>query len=128
MTTRRLTLRAVFLIAIPPLIAQQEEGPASATGTAVNTTGKGYSAAIVMEPSTKRVLFEENAHVPLPTASMAKMMTLLICMQQDQEGQLKLDTPVTISARASKMGGSQSYDKDGRVFPLQILIAPTMIQ
>jgi serine-type D-Ala-D-Ala carboxypeptidase (penicillin-binding protein 5/6) len=127
MMKRILPLLAVFLIAIPPLIAQQEEGPASATGAAVNMTGKGYSAAIVMEPSTKRILFEENAHVALPTASMAKMMTLLIAMQQVQEGELKLDTPITISARASKMGGSQIYAKDGQVFPLQTLIIATMV-
>jgi serine-type D-Ala-D-Ala carboxypeptidase (penicillin-binding protein 5/6) len=128
MMKRSLALLVVFLVAIPTLVAQQEEGPASAKGAAVNTTGKGYSAAIVVEPSSKRVLFEENAHVPLPTASMAKMMTLLIAMEQIQEGQLKLDTPITISARASKMGGSQIYAKEGQVFPLQTLIAATMIQ
>src|SRR5438874_3734242 len=128
MMTRGLVLLVVFLMAIPPLAAQQEEGPANAQGAAVNTTGKGYSAAIVIEPSSKRVLFEENAHVALPTASMAKMMTMLIAMQQIQEGQLKLDTPITISARASKMGGSQIYAKEGQVFPLQTLIAATMIQ
>src|SRR5438132_11752645 len=110
------------------LLAQQEEGRGTATGAAVNTTGKGYSAAMVIEPSTKRILLEENAHVPLPTASMAKMMTLLIAMQQIQEGQIKLDTPVTISARASKMGGSQIYAKEGQVFPMQTLIAATMVQ
>lgn len=128
MMKRSLVLLVVFLMAISPLAAQQEEGPANAQGAAVNTTGKGYTAAIVIEPSSKRVLFEENAHVSLPTASMAKMMTLLICMEQIQEGQLKLDTPITISARASKMGGSQIYAKEGQVFPLQTLIAATMIQ
>src|SRR5438874_704176 len=128
MMTRGLVLLVVFLMAIPPLAAQQEEGPASAKGAAVNTTGKGYSAAIVIEPTSKRILFEENAHVPLPTASMAKMMTLLIAMQQIQEGQIKLDTPVTISARASKMGGSQIFAKEGQVFPVQTLIAATMVQ
>jgi serine-type D-Ala-D-Ala carboxypeptidase (penicillin-binding protein 5/6) len=124
---RRFALMVIFLFAIP-LLAQQEEGPANATGAAVDMTGKGYSAAIVVDPATKRVLFEENVHVPLPTASMAKMMTLLIAMQQIQEGQIKLDTPVTISARASKMGGSQIYAKDGQVFPMQTLIAATMVQ
>jgi D-alanyl-D-alanine carboxypeptidase (penicillin-binding protein 5/6) len=127
MMKKRFALLVIFLFAIP-LIAQQEEGPATATGTSVNTTGKGYSAAIVVDPSTKRVLFEENAHVPLPTASMAKMMTLLIAMDQIQSGELKLDTPVTISARASKMGGSQIFAKEGQVFPMQTLIAATMIQ
>src|SRR5437868_5796079 len=110
------------------LLAQQEEGRGTASGAAVNTTGKGYSAAMVIEPTTKRILFEENAHVPLPTASMAKMMTVLIAMQQIQEGQIKLDTPVTISARTSKMGGSQIYAKQGQVFPMQTLLAALMVQ
>src|SRR5216117_103877 len=124
---RRFALPVIFLFAIP-LCGQQEEGPATATGTSVNTTGKGYSAAIVVDPATKRVLFEENAHVPLPTASMAKMMTLLIAMQEIRDGRLKLDTPVTISARASKMGGSQIFAKQGQVFPVQTLLAALMIQ
>jgi D-alanyl-D-alanine carboxypeptidase (penicillin-binding protein 5/6) len=106
----------------------QEEGPGTAKGAAVDTTGKGYTAAFVIEPSTRRVLFEENAHLPLPTASMAKMMTLLITMEEIQAGRLKLDSPVTISPRASKMGGSQIYAKDGQVFPVQTLLAATMIQ
>src|SRR3982751_2573687 len=87
-----------------PVLAQNEEGPANAKGAAVDTTGKGYTAAFVIEPATRRVLFEENSHVPLPTASMAKMMTALITMEEINAGRLKLTDPVTISARASKMG------------------------
>src|SRR3954463_12431920 len=101
------SLLIAFAIAVPLLA--QEEGPGTAKGAAVDTTGKGYTAAFVIEPSTRRVLFEENAHLPLPTASMAKMMTLLITMEEIQAGRLKLDSPVTISPRASKMGGSQIY-------------------
>jgi D-alanyl-D-alanine carboxypeptidase (penicillin-binding protein 5/6) len=108
--------------------AQEEEGTAAAKGAQVNTTGKGYSAAYVIEPVSKRVLFEENAHVPLPTASMAKMMTCIIAMEQIQSGQLKLDTPVTVSARASKMGGSQIFAREGQTFPMQTLLAATMVR
>lgn len=111
-----------------PLLAQNEEGPANAKGAAVDTTGKGYTAAFVIEPTTRRVLFEENAHVPLPTASMAKMMTALITMEEIQAGRLKLTDPVTISARASKMGGSQIYAKEGQQFPVQTLLQALMIQ
>src|SRR5436190_19342731 len=123
--------RCIALLAVTFLAANvfaQEEGPGTAQGAAVDTTGKGYTAAFVIEPSTRRVLFEENAHLPLPTASMAKMMTLLITMEEIQAGRLKLDSPVTISPRASKMGGSQIYAKDGQVFPVQTLLAATMIQ
>lgn len=118
----------VSVLLAMPLLAQHEEGPATATGASVDTTGKGYSAAIVIEPTTKQILFEENAHVPLPTASMAKMMTMIIVMERIQEGEIKLDTPVTISARSSRMGGSQIYAKEGQVFPVQTLIAAAMIQ
>jgi len=109
-----------------PALAQ-EEGPPSAIGASVDTTGKGYTAAYVLEPSTRRVLLAENADTPLPTASMAKMMTLLIAMEEIRDGRLRLDTPVTISARASTMGGSQIFAKHGQVFPLQTLLATTMV-
>jgi len=111
-----------------PLLAQSEEGPGQAKGAAVDTTGKGYTAAYVIEPGTKRVFFEENANIPLPIASMAKMMTALIVMEEIRDGRLKLDTTVRISARASKMGGSQIYAKDGQTFPVSTLLDALMIQ
>ena len=121
-------LAVVFALAIAAPLLAQEEGGAEAKGAQVDTTGKGYTAAYVIEPSTKRVLFEENANVPLPTASMAKMMTALIVMEEIQAGHLHLNDPVTTSARASKMGGSQIYAMDGQVLPLQTVLAALMIQ
>ena len=49
-------------------------------------------------------------------------------MERIQSGEIKLDTPVTMSARASKMGGSQIFAKEGQVFPMQTLLAATMIR
>jgi len=123
---RFLSFLIALAIAVPVL--SQEEGPSSAKGAQVDTTGKGYTAAFVIEPSTKRVLFAENADVPLPTASMAKMMTCLITMEEIQNGRLKLTDEVITSARASKMGGSQIYAKEGQPFPVQTLLATTMVQ
>ena len=122
-------LKSLLLLAAIALpLAAQEEGPASAKGAAVDTTGKGYTAAYMIETSSKRVLLAENADTALPTASMAKMMTALIAMEEIRDGRLKLDTPVTISARASTMGGSQIYAKQGQVFPMQTLLAALMVQ
>jgi D-alanyl-D-alanine carboxypeptidase (penicillin-binding protein 5/6) len=81
-----------------------------------------------MDPTTKKVYFEENADMVLPIASMAKMMTCLIAMERVSHGLLKLDKPVAISARASTMGGSQIYAKQGQTFPMQTLLAAAMIQ
>jgi D-alanyl-D-alanine carboxypeptidase len=68
---------AFVVFAFAAAALAQEEGPGAAQGSQVDTTGKGYTAAYVIEPTTRRVLFEENSHVPLPTASMAKMMTCI---------------------------------------------------
>jgi D-alanyl-D-alanine carboxypeptidase (penicillin-binding protein 5/6) len=123
---RSLALLVALLVALP--LCAQEEGGGEAKGTGVDRTGKGYTSALVVEPTTHRVLFEENADEPLPTASMAKMMTCLIAMEEIRDGHLTLDTPVTISARAATMGGSQIYAMQGQVFPLKTLLAATMIQ
>jgi serine-type D-Ala-D-Ala carboxypeptidase (penicillin-binding protein 5/6) len=77
-------------------------------------TGKGYTAAFVIDPATKNVYFDENADMVLPVASMAKRMTCLIAVERVSHVLLKLDKPVAISARASTMGGSQIYAKQGR--------------
>jgi D-alanyl-D-alanine carboxypeptidase (penicillin-binding protein 5/6) len=111
-----------------PLFAQEEEAAGAAKGAQVDTTGKGYTAAYLIEPNSKKVLVAENADVMLPTASMAKMMTCLIAMEEIKTGRLKLDTPVTISAFVSHMGGSRIYAKQGQVFPLQTLLLATMVQ
>jgi len=118
---------AAAALAATPLLAQ-EEGPGTAQGASVDTTGKGYTAAYVIETSTRRVLFDENSNVQLPTASMAKMMTALITMEEIRDGRLHLTDQVPISARASKMGGSQIYAKEGQTFPVQTLLQALMIQ
>jgi D-alanyl-D-alanine carboxypeptidase (penicillin-binding protein 5/6) len=119
---------ALLIAAIAtPLYAQNEEGPGQAQGASVDTTGKGYTAAYVIETSSRQVLFAENEHMQLPTASMAKMMTCLIAMEEIASGNLKYETPVTISARASKMGGSQIYLRAGSVWPVKNLIIATKV-
>lgn len=115
-------------MAAPAVALAQEEEGGTAKGAAVDTTGKGYTAAYMIEPVTHRVLVSENADVMLPTASMAKMMTCLIAMEEIKAGRLKLDTPVTISAFVSHMGGSRIYAKQGQQFPMQTLLLATMVQ
>jgi D-alanyl-D-alanine carboxypeptidase (penicillin-binding protein 5/6) len=120
---RTIVAAAIALLAIPAF-AQEEGGPVSA---AIQNNPTGYTAAYVMEPSTGRVLYEHNAHTPMPTASMAKMMTLLITMDEIKAGNLHYDTPITVSARASQMGGSQIYLRAGSVWPVKNLLIATMV-
>ncbi len=71
-----------------------------------------------MEPVTGTIIFEKNDHQPWPTASLAKMMLMYIVAQKLDNGSLRLTDQVTTSAKASKMGGSQVYLKEGETFSL----------
>jgi D-alanyl-D-alanine carboxypeptidase (penicillin-binding protein 5/6) len=123
----RKTLIALMVAAMATVAHAQNPEEGGPVAASVANQPKGYTAAFVMEPSTGRVLLADNADTPHPTASMAKMMTLLIAMDEIKEGNLQYDTPVTISARASKMGGSQVYLKAGTVWPVKNLLIATMV-
>src|SRR5215208_1171795 len=86
-----------------------------------------YTSAILVEPETGKVLFEKDAHIPLPPASMVKMMTALIVMEKVRDGALKLDDTVTASRWAAKMGGSQVYLKEGETMTVEELLKAMMI-
>jgi D-alanyl-D-alanine carboxypeptidase (penicillin-binding protein 5/6) len=77
-----------------------------------------YRSAIVVDADSGAVLFEKDAHRQNPPASMTKMMLMLIVAERVRDGSLHWDDPITTSAWASKVGGSQVYLKQGETFPL----------
>lgn len=81
-----------------------------------------YKSAVLLDARTGEVLFAENEHQPLPPASMVKMMTELIVLEHIAIGEIAPDDPVEVSAKASKMGGSQVYLKHGETFPVVELL------
>lgn len=69
--------------------------------------------ALLMERETGTVIFELNAHERRAPASVTKIMTLLLVAEALDDGTLKLTDTVTASTRASQMGGSQIFLKEG---------------
>ncbi len=86
-----------------------------------------YTAALLIDRDSGQVLFAKNEHLRWPPASMTKMMTVLIAMEQVRDGALALDDVVTASRWASQIGGSQVYLSEGEQFPLRDLLASIMI-
>ncbi len=70
-------------------------------------------SAIMIEASTGEILFDKNKDERLAPASMTKMMSMLLIMEEIENGNLKWDEMVTASERASSMGGSQIFLKVG---------------
>ncbi len=81
-----------------------------------------FKSAIVIDAETGLVLVAANAQVRRQPASMLKMMTELIVLEHIADGDLKMDDIVTVSARSSKMGGSQVYLKHGETFAVEELL------
>jgi D-alanyl-D-alanine carboxypeptidase (penicillin-binding protein 5/6) len=64
-------------------------------------------SAIMLEASTGEVIFEKNSHEKLHPASMTKMMSMLLILENIEKGVINWDDIVTVSSNASSMGGSQ---------------------
>jgi D-alanyl-D-alanine carboxypeptidase (penicillin-binding protein 5/6) len=86
-----------------------------------------YKAFIVTEASTGNILEGENTHLKRPPASITKLMVVYIAMEKLKRGELKLSDNVIVSGKASKMGGTQVYLKEGEVFTLEEMLKATLI-
>ncbi len=84
-------------------------------------------SAVLMEASTGQILYAQNPDEALPPASVTKIMTLLLVMEAMERGEVSWDTPVTASAHAASMGGSQIYLKEGETMSARDLIKSVVI-
>ncbi len=88
----RLTLAALVVMTLP----------ARAFETAA-------TSAWVYDVGTQTVLMDKNANVPLPPASMSKLMTLNMLFEALQDGRVTMDTTFAVSSKAKSMEGSTMF-------------------
>ena len=81
-----------------------------------------YAAALLLEADTGTVLFEYRAHQRRSPASTQKILLQLVVMDMVAAGKFSLDEEVRVSARASRVGGSQVFLAQDEVFPLRQLM------
>ena len=68
------------------------------------------------------MLFEKDAHAVREPASVTKVMTLLLVCEAIDRGEIKPSDPVTASAHAASMGGSQIWLEEGEVLTVEEMI------
>ena len=66
-------------------------------------------SGLLMDFQSGEVLYEKDATEHLPIASMVKMMTILIALEEYDAGNVALDTMISTTENASGMGGSQVF-------------------
>lgn len=90
--------------------------PASATPSV------SAQSALVMEASSGRILFQKDAHHPLPMASTTKIMTAVIALEEGSP-----DDIIKISANAANTEGSSMYLCEGESLSLEEVLYGLML-
>lgn len=84
-------------------------------------------SAILLEPYTGKILYEQNADEKLAPASITKIMPLLLVMEALKRGDLALETVINASEHACSMGGSQIWLEPGEGMTVDELLKATVI-
>lgn len=95
--------------------------PAIIKAEDLNLTPEAKSS-IMIEASTGEMIYEKNSKEKLAPASMTKIMSLIIIMENIEKGNLKWDEMITISENASSMGGSQIFLETGEQMSVRDLV------
>ncbi|MBE5865531.1 MAG: D-alanyl-D-alanine carboxypeptidase [Lachnospiraceae bacterium] len=109
-TKKFLVVVLALMMALGPVLPVQAELAISAP------------AAVLIEASTGEVIYEKNATERRSPASITKIMTLLLTFEAMEEGKVKLNDDVIVSAHAAGMGGSQVFLAEGEVQSLETMI------
>lgn len=85
------------------------------------------TAAVLIEPISKKVIYEKNAHQKLYPASMTKMMGLYLVLEAIDNGRISFSDQVIVSSYAASMGGTQIFLEENEKMPLEDLFKAVAI-
>lgn len=108
---KKILILLLLFISIPLVKAEETEDLAP-----------NAKSAIMIEASTGEILFQKNKDEKLAPASMTKMMSMLLIMEEIENGNLKWNEMITTSEKASSMGGSQIFLKVGEKMTAEDLL------
>ena len=110
--TISIILCSVFNLQVAAVFAEENE----------KELAKEAESAILIEQHTGQVLFDKQADKSLPPASMTKIMTMLLIMEEMDRGKLKETDMVKVSEHAASMGGSQLFLEAGEEMTVKDLL------
>ncbi len=102
---KRLSVILIVLICFGLIIV-----PASIqTAHAGFETEVKYKSSVLIDKNSGEILFGNQENERLPIASVTKLMTILLTLEQVKDGKLNLEDNIFVSSNASGMGGSQIF-------------------
>lgn len=117
---------AVTLVAAPAASAKSSKAAARPARKA-GYPRDPYLGAIVVEATTGRVLFEDNADAKAIPASLVKLMDLLLILEKVERGEMSLQDRVPVSAKAAAQSPSNVGLTPKETFTVDELLYALMI-
>ncbi|MFC4078138.1 D-alanyl-D-alanine carboxypeptidase family protein [Salinithrix halophila] len=105
-----------FLLCVPQVMAGKREDSELVSKISAR-------AAVVIDVNTDRILFEKKAQQRMRIASLTKIMTAIVAIENAD-----LKETVTVSPRAVGVEGSSIYLKEGEKIPLEHLLYGLMLR
>lgn len=134
---------SIFLAGASIAFAQQPTAPVPSTTLPTPTPGQvvqpqvqaipsapqlAATGYILVDATTGAIVAEYNAAERLPPASLTKMMSSYLVVDELEKGRISEDSLVNISVKAWKMGGSRMYVKEGTQVSVIDLLRGVIIQ
>lgn len=116
-----LALAAALALTAAPA-AHAEDSPVQASRFELPGFDVPCRAAILIDQATGTVLYEKEPDMPVPIASITKVMTLLLTFEAIEAGRVSLSDIVPVSDHAYNMGGSQIWLEPGEQFTLDEML------
>ena len=98
-----------FLLTITSLFGFSVKGTVFALTSEFDNNGFKSKSVYLMDASTQTEIIQKNSDARMPIASMTKIMTLLLCFEAKERGEICENEFITVSERAAGMGGSQIF-------------------
>lgn len=106
------TLAGAALLAVPALTAG----------------GAHAGPALLVDAASGQVLYEEQAVDPWFPASVTKLMTTYVVLKEVRDGRLSLDTPLKVSANATRTPPSRMGFKPGTVLTVDNVLKMMLVK
>jgi len=117
-------LRAAFAVLLLSLGAHGK----AAGRSGYSSVGMTFAGTICVDAATGEVLSQNRPDVAGHPASVTKLMTMLLVLEDIQAGKTTLATRVKVTKAAAGVGGSQVWLAPGEQFPVEELLYAIMLQ
>lgn len=86
-----------------------------------------HRSHVLIDTNTGKILTEQNAHERHPIASVTKLMTILLTLEEIDNNNLALSDNIIVSENASGMGGSQIFLDANKEYTVENLLKSVIL-